>query len=104
VDEQKVAAASGAGSPRQKGERCGARGRRQRRGGRAVEDPQATRGLAQWLGVELGHCAGEGRREQKQSREEARMTEEEESRQESEGPICKLKNFQGLLCKERFPR
>jgi hypothetical protein len=25
------------------------------------------------------------------------------SRQELEGPICKLKNFQGLLCKERFP-
>jgi hypothetical protein len=40
---------------------------------------------------------------QKQSRGEARMPEEEESRQESEGPICKLKNFQGLLCKERFP-
>jgi hypothetical protein len=30
---------------------------------------------------------------QKQSRGEARMPEEEESRQESEGPICKLKNF-----------
>jgi hypothetical protein len=78
VDEQEVAAASGAGSPRQEGERCGARGRRQRRGGRAVEDPQATRGHVQWLEVELGHCAGDGRREQKQNREEARMTEEEE--------------------------
>jgi hypothetical protein len=47
VDEQEVAAASGAGSPRQEGKRCGARERRQRRGGRAVEDPQATRGHVQ---------------------------------------------------------
>jgi hypothetical protein len=93
VDEQEVAATSDAGRPRQEGERCGTRGRRQRRGGRAVEDPQATRGLVQWLEVELEHCAGDGRREQKQSREEARLTEEEESRQESEGPICKMKNF-----------
>jgi hypothetical protein len=78
VDEQEVAAASGAGSPRQEGKRCGARGRRQRRGGRALEDSQATRGHIQQLDVELGYCADDGRREQKQSREEARMTEEEE--------------------------
>jgi hypothetical protein len=25
------------------------------------------------------------------------------SRQESEGLICKFRNFQGLLCKERIP-
>jgi hypothetical protein len=25
------------------------------------------------------------------------------SRQESEGSVCNLRNFQGLLCKERFP-
>jgi hypothetical protein len=42
------------GSPKQEGKRGGARGRRQQRGGRAVEDPQATRGLAQWLEVEFG--------------------------------------------------
>jgi hypothetical protein len=54
VDEQEVATTSDAGSPKQEGKRGGARGRRQRRGGRAVEDPQATRGLVQWLEVELG--------------------------------------------------
>jgi hypothetical protein len=50
----------------------------------------------------LGRGAGDGRRWQNGSRGEARLTEEEESRQGSEGPICKLKNFQGLLCKEKF--
>jgi hypothetical protein len=47
-------ATSDAGSPKQERKRGGMRGRRQRRGGRAVEDPQATRGLAQWLEVEFG--------------------------------------------------
>jgi hypothetical protein len=93
-------ATSNAGSPKQEGKRGGTRGRRQRRGGRAMEDPQATCGLAQWLEVEprARHRRWAAVAERKQ-----RVTEEEEGRQESEGLICKFIIFQGLLCKGRIP-
>jgi phage baseplate assembly protein gpV len=51
----------------------------------------------------LERGAGDGRQWQNGSRGETRVTEEEEGRQESEGPLCKLKNFQGFLYKKRFP-
>jgi hypothetical protein len=68
-----------------------------------VEDPPATRGLAQWLEVEFGRGAGDGRWWQSRSREEARVTEEEEGRQGSEGPVCNFQRVQGPLCKIKFP-
>jgi hypothetical protein len=75
----------------------GREGSRSREGkGRRVEGKSSRR----W---HSGDCAGGERRWQNGSRGEARVTEEEEGRQESEGPLCKMKNFQGLLCKERFP-
>jgi hypothetical protein len=57
-----------------------------------------------------GVAAGGGAREAvpavdggDRSREEARVTEEEEGRQGSEGLICKSRDFQGLLCKGKIP-
>jgi hypothetical protein len=63
--------------------------------GRRVEGKSSRR----WRS---GDCAGGERRWQNGSRGEARVTEEEEGRQELEGPLCEMKNFQGLLYKERF--
>jgi hypothetical protein len=89
-------ATSNAGSPKQERKRGGTRGRRQRRGGRAVEDPQATRGLHSGWRWNLGRGAGDGRWWQNGSRGEARVTEEEEGRQGSEGPVCNFPKSSGI--------
>jgi hypothetical protein len=51
----------------------------------------------------LGRGASDGRWWQSRSREEARVTKEEEGRQGSEGPICNFQRVQGPLCKLKFP-
>jgi hypothetical protein len=79
------------------------RGRRQRGKARAVGRPSGDA----WARAVAGGGARALHRRwaagQKQSRGESEGDRGRRSRQESEGPVCNLRNFQGLLCKEKFP-